>query len=306
MLSMNPCNLCPRACGIDRSIEKGFCGCGDTVKIARAALHYWEEPCLSGTRGSGTVFFSGCGLQCCYCQNYDISFDSFGEEVSVARLAEIFLELQEQGAHNINLVTATQYVPRVMEALKKAKPRLAIPVVYNSSGYERVEAVKALKGYVDIWMPDIKYMSSELSQKYSQAADYFKNASEAVREMVAQTGPLVFDKDGILQKGVMIRHLVLPGARRDSIAILNWMHDTLPENGFLLSLMSQYTPAYKAQEHRELNRRVTTLEYESVVAEAVRLGLTAGYMQGLSSAGREYTPPFDLNGVKQPYRRKSK
>lgn len=297
MLSTNPCNLCPRQCGANRDIEKGRCGCGEKIKAARAALHFWEEPCISGSRGSGTVFFSGCTLQCCYCQNHEISHGGFGREISEERLAEVFLDLQAQGAHNINLVSATPYIPWVCRALEIARPALHIPVVYNCGGYERTETIRALKGYVDIYLPDIKYFSAELSQRYSGAADYFEVASEAVREMVAQTGGLQYDSEGMLQKGVIVRHLVLPGARKDSIAILQWMAENLPRDKFLLSLMSQYTPTARTKEFPEINRRITSMEYDSVVAEAVRLGLTGGFMQQRSSASEAFIPPFDLEGI---------
>ena len=297
MLTVNACNLCPRLCGVDRAVKLGYCGCSDKVKVARAALHFWEEPCISGTNGSGTVFFSGCTLRCCYCQNYEISSKCFGKEISVLRLAEIFLELQAKGAHNINLVTGTQYIPQILLALDKVRSSLKIPVVYNCGGYERIETVKALKGYVDIFLPDLKYFSSELSRKYSGAADYFEVASKAVAQMIEQTGGLEFDRQGIMQKGVIIRHLVIPGARKDSIKILNWINDNLPKGKFLLSLMSQYTPIRPASKYRELGRRITSLEYNSVVDEAIRLGLTDGFMQEKSSAKEEYTPPFDLEGV---------
>lgn len=216
MLLANPCNLCPRKCGVDRAAKPGFCGCGVRVRVARAALHYWEEPCISGKSGSGAVFFSGCTLRCCYCQNYKISTGRFGKEISVGRLAEIFLELQEKGANNINLVTATQYLPQVLDALDIAKPKLHIPIVYNCGGYERIETIRALKGYVDIFLPDFKYFSSELSRKYSRAEDYFDITSAAIKEMIAQTGKIHIADNGIMKKGVIIRHLVLPGARKDS------------------------------------------------------------------------------------------
>ena len=301
MLSDNPCNLCPRECGADRTKHFGFCGCGGRIKVARAALHYWEEPCISGEKGSGAVFFSGCTLRCCYCQNYAISSGGFGKEISAERLAEIFLELQRRGAHNINLVTATQYLVKVLRALDLARAGLHIPVVYNCGGYERVETIRALKGYVDVFLPDLKYYSGNLSWEYSKAKDYFEVASEAIREMVSQSGALRFDGDGMLQKGVIVRHLVLPGARGDSFRILRWLSENLPRENFLLSLMSQYTPAGECGGHRELKRRITTLEYDSVVEEAIRLGLTNGYMQEKSSAREEYTPPFDLEGVERPY-----
>ncbi len=297
MLSANPCNLCPRACGADREKQPGFCGCGSQLKVARAALHFGEEPCISGSGGSGTVFFSGCTLRCCFCQNHPISSGGFGEEISVPRLAEIFMELQTQGAHNINLVTATQYLPWVLPALELVKPALRIPVVYNCGGYERVETIRALKGYVDVYLPDFKYCSWELSLNYSNAADYFEVASAAITEMAAQTDGLVFDAQGLLQKGVVIRHLVLPGARKDSFAVLKWMSENLPRGNFLLSLMSQYTPVRINPAYPQLNRKITSFEYASVSREAVRLGLTAGFMQERSSVGESYTPPFDLTGV---------
>jgi putative pyruvate formate lyase activating enzyme len=297
MLSINPCNLCPRMCGVNRDAELGFCKCGSRVKVARAALHFWEEPCISGGCGSGTVFFSGCTLRCCYCQNHQISGGGFGKEISARRLSEIFLELQEKGAHNISLITATQYLPQVLQALDTVKPQLHIPVVYNCGGYERVETIRALKGYVDIYLPDFKYYSSELSWNYSKAKDYFEVALAAIQEMIAQTGNPTIDENGIMQKGVIIRHLVLPGARQDSLLILKWLSKNLPVGSYLLSLMSQYTPVFNSDEKKPLNRRITTFEYQSVVDEAIRLGLTSGFMQEKSSAKEEYTPPFDLEGV---------
>lgn len=296
-LSYSRCNLCPRMCGVDRTKRAGFCGCGAEIKAARAALHNWEEPCISGDRGSGTVFFSGCTLRCRYCQNRKISLEGFGKDISPERLAEIFLELQRKGAHNINLVTATQYIIPVIEALDIAKPELRIPVVYNCGGYERVETVRALKGYVDIFLPDIKYFSPELSRRYSMAADYFETACAAVSEMAVQAGPPVFGKDGLMKSGLIVRHMVLPGQRKDSIKILEWLADNLPRGGFLLSLMSQYTPYVTDVEYPELNRRVTSYEYESVVNKALELELTSGYMQEKSSAREEYTPPFGLEGI---------
>ncbi|MCI8512647.1 MAG: radical SAM protein [Lachnospiraceae bacterium] len=295
----NSCRLCPRACGINRHIQTGFCGAGDTIKLARAGLHMWEEPCLSGTNGSGAVFFSGCTLKCVFCQNHAPSHENFGREVSVARLAEIFLSLQAQGAHNINLVTASHYLPSVVRALDLAKPRLHIPIVYNCGGYERVEAIRALSGYIDIYLPDLKYYDSSLSLRYSKAADYFKAASGAILEMLAQTGGLCWDKKtpSLLKKGVIIRHLVLPGAREDSMRLLSWIAEALPAGSFLLSLLSQYTPFYQSKDYPEINRRLTTYEYQKVVDHAVRLGLTDGYRQERSSAREEYTPPFDLSGI---------
>lgn len=296
-LTSSPCNLCPRNCGADRITKMGFCKSGSEMKVARAALHFWEEPCISGSRGSGTIFFSGCTLRCCYCQNYRISSEGFGKEISIQRLAEICLKLQEKGAHNINLVTATQYLDNVLRALDLIKGKLQIPVVYNCSGYERIEVIRELKGYVDIFLPDFKYFSNELAWKYSHAQDYFQVAAAAIKEMISQTEGPRFGEDGMLQRGVIIRHLVLPGAMKESLALLKWINENLPKDKFWLSLMSQYTPAYKSREHQEINRRVTSFEYESVVQEAIRLGLTNGFIQERSSAQERYTPAFDLEGT---------
>ena len=291
------CSLCPRSCKVDRSVQTGYCGCSDRIKIARAALHLWEEPCISGSRGSGAVFFSGCTIRCCFCQNYTISSQGFGKEITIRRLADIFLELQEKGAHNINLVTATQYVPSIIRALDLVKGKLKIPVVYNCGGYEKKETIRLLGDYVDVYLPDLKYYDPVLSLKYSKAEDYFKMASEAVLMMTEQKGPLLFDKDNMMKRGVIIRHMVMPGCYKDSIVLLNWIKDHLKEDSFLVSLLSQYTPFYKSSEYPEINRRITTYEYQKVLKEAVRLGLTDGYMQEKSSAKEEYTPPFNLEGV---------
>lgn len=298
-ITYSRCELCPRRCGADRRYTAGFCGVGDTVKIARAALHHWEEPCISGTAGSGTVFFSGCTLKCVYCQNYRLSHENFGKEISVGRLAEIFLELQEQGAHNINLVTATHYLPSVLEALTLAKPKLRIPVVYNCGGYERVETIRALEGFVDIYLPDLKYYDVGLSEKYSGARDYFPVAVAAIGEMIRQTGGLQWDEKqpSLLKRGVVIRHMTLPGAKEDSFRILEEIAETFPRHSYLISLMSQYTPFYKSRLYPEIDRRITSYEYGKVVDKAIELGLTEGYMQEKSSAKEEYTPPFDLSGV---------
>ncbi len=297
MLTMSPCNLCPRECGADRPKQPGYCGSKDTIKVARAAPHYWEEPCISGTRGSGTVFFSGCTLRCCYCQNFDISSEGRGKEISIERLAQIFLELQAKGVHNINLVTASHYLTKVIKALDIAKPELNIPVVYNTSGYERMEAIEALRGYVDVYLPDIKYFSASLSHRYSKAVDYFSVASAAVKQMAKQAGKLEFDKNGILRKGMIIRHLVLPGSKEDSISILRWLSANISKDAFLLSLLSQYTPLFKTGNYEEIDRSITTYEYEAVVSEALRLGMDSGFMQRRGCAKKEYTPPFDLEGV---------
>ncbi|MBU3805938.1 MAG: 4Fe-4S cluster-binding domain-containing protein [Candidatus Fournierella pullistercoris] len=291
------CTLCPRQCGADRTRQKGACGAANQLRIARAALHHWEEPCISGTRGSGTVFFSGCSLRCCYCQNHPISQQGVGKDIDEHRLAEIFLYLQSQGAHNINLVTASQWLPWVIEALQIARSQgLNLPVVYNTSGYETLETVQRLEGLVDIWLADIKYVSSELSGQYSFAKDYFQVCSQAVQAMIQQVGAPVMDEAGLMKRGVILRHLALPGHLEDSRRVLDFMA-SLPKDSFLTSLMSQYTPFYKAKELKPLNRRISTWEYRQVVNYAMDLGLTQGFMQQKSSAKEEYTPPFNLEGV---------
>lgn len=323
------CNLCPRKCGVNRYKTTGFCGAGVKVKVARAALHYMEEPCISGVKhgnlkteyeiisqneklldnqkiryGSGTIFFTGCNLKCCYCQNYKLSHENFGKEISIARLSEIFLELQQRGANNINLVTAVMYVPQIIKALDMVKDRLKIPVVYNCGGYENVNTIRLLQGYVDIYLADIKYYHDEKAVRYSKATNYFGYAMDAVEEMIHQTGNPVFyhgksfdDNDSILKSGVIIRHLVIPGMRKDSIEILRRISKRFDRESYILSLMSQFTPHYKCGEYREINRRVTSFEYDSVVDEALRLGLDNTYIQDRNSSGKEYTPEFDLEGI---------
>jgi len=293
---LKKCTLCPRECRADRETSQGFCGGGLLPRAAKAYLHMWEEPCISGTKGSGTVFFSGCSLKCCFCQNYRISAESFGKEISIERLSEIFLELQYKGAHNINLVSPTHYVPQIIAALDMCRDKLHIPVAYNCGGYEKAETIEMLRGYVDIFMPDMKYYSSELSEKYSAAPDYFEYASKAIAKMTEIAGKPVLDENGIMQRGVIIRHMVLPTHRRDSEAVLKKLYELYGTDSFLLSLMSQYTPFYKSCEHKEINRRISTYEYEKVSQLAQELGFN-GFMQERSSAKEEYTPDFDLTGI---------
>lgn len=297
LYSHSQCCLCPRMCRADRSTASGYCKAPDGILASRAALHFWEEPCISGTGGSGAIFFSGCPLRCCFCQNYKISRTPRGKSISSERLAEIFLELQDQGAHNINLVTATHYLPWILPALDMVKEKLHIPVVYNCGGYERLETIQALSSYVDIWLPDLKYFSSDLSRRYSQAPDYFARASAAVRQMILQTGTPVFDDRGIMQKGVIIRHLVLPGQKEDSLQLIKWMAEELPEKQFYISLLSQYTPYEKNPDFPELNRRITSYEYQKVVEAALEAGLEQGFMQKRTSAKEEYTPSFAYQGL---------
>lgn len=262
--------------------------------VARAALHQWEEPCISGQHGSGTVFFSGCSLRCVYCQNQQISLGRYGALVTEENLLRMFDRLIEQGAHNLNLVNPTHYAPMLAKALKKyCSP---VPVIYNSGGYERVEMLKALEGLVDIYLPDLKYVDSAVSLRYSGAADYFDYASKAILEMSRQVGKATFDENGVMKKGLIVRHLILPRNTAQSIKALTWIHENLPE-GTLVSLMCQYTPCGELENFPELQRRLTRREYEKVVDQMLELGLTGGYLQELSSAKEEYIPPFDLSGV---------
>lgn len=290
---MEGCTLCPRMCGVDREIHAGYCGSGAYVKAARAAKHHWEEPCISGTKGSGTVFFSGCTLGCVFCQNREISRGGIGKTLTTQQLAEAFQRLENQGVHNLNLVTPTHFTPQILKALENAKPR--IPIVMNCGGYERVETLKQWEGIVDIYLPDLKYFSSGLSGKYSAAPDYFAVASKAILEMHRQQPRLVWEGD-LLKKGLIVRHLVLPGCWKDSLALLDFLDQNLPKDSFLLSLMSQYTPTAACAVHPEINRRVTTYEYRKVADRAAALGFH-GFAQDRRSAKEEYTPPFDLEGV---------
>ncbi len=293
------CTLCPRRCGIDRSKSAGYCGMGEKPVAARAMLHFWEEPCISGERGSGAVFFSGCVLGCAYCQNYEISTKRKGREITEERLSEIFLELQENGAQNINLVNPTHFVPQIKRALIAAKERgLSVPIVYNTGGYERVETLKTLEGLIDIYLPDVKYYDNELARRLSNAPDYFDIAMEAVSEMVSQTGKPRFDKSGMLLRGTIVRHLVIPDCWKDSVEVIRRVGERFGGE-ILFSLMSQYTPFGKVltdPAFSRYNRRLTTFEYRKALDAVYAAGLE-GYMQERSSAKEEYTPEFDLSGI---------
>lgn len=294
---MEKCNICPRNCNVDRSVSVGFCSMSDKVKIARAALHMWEEPCISGEQGSGTVFFSGCNMKCVYCQNKDISTGGFGKEISVRQLAQTFLNLQSQGALNINLVTPTHYTLQIIQAVKLARRQgLALPIIYNTSGYEKVETLRLLEGVVDVWLPDFKYMDGETAKKYSRAADYPQIAMAAIDEMVRQAGKCVFDEDGIIQKGVIIRHLVLPGQVRAAKKAVKYLHEKYGDNVFI-SIMSQYTPCTDLSAFPEINRKTTRAEYDEVVDYAVDIGIENGFIQDGEAASESFIPPFDLEGV---------
>ncbi|MEA4894030.1 MAG: radical SAM protein [Oscillospiraceae bacterium] len=293
---MSRCFLCPRACGADRENgERGICSCGDLPVIARAAAHFGEEPCISGTCGSGTVFFSGCGLRCVFCQNREISVEGRGREISVTRLAEIFSELEESGVHNLNLVTATHFTDKVVEALRLARPK--IPVVWNSSAYENTETLKMLEGYVQVYMPDFKYSSGEAALRYSGARDYPETAKAAINEMFRQTGPSVIDGEGLLKSGVLIRHLILPGRLYDAFDVIDWVAENFPKNAVLFSLMSQFVPLAKKEKYPELDRPLTKEEYERAQSYLTLSGIESGYFQELSSATGELIPDFDLTGV---------
>lgn len=325
---MKSCNLCPRKCSVDRAKgETGFCGQTERLRVARAALHMWEEPCISGTRGSGTVFFTGCGLKCVFCQNYAIAGGDVGKEISVDRLAEIFLELQEQGANNLNLVTAGHFAPQIVQALDRARAQgLALPVVYNTSSYEEVETLRMLEGYVDVYLPDLKYVDSGLSGRYSHAPDYFARAGAAIREMVRQAGEPEFVVESdvgpgpeaprrerkigveeyqrrseageplIMTKGVIVRHLVLPGCAEDSKRVISYLLEEYGSRIFI-SIMNQYTPLPHVAAYPELNRKVTPKEYEEVVDFALELGIENGFIQEGETAKESFIPAFDQSGV---------
>lgn len=291
---MSNCQACPRKCGADRENGGvGYCGVNATVRIARAALHLWEEPVISGTRGSGTIFFSGCNLRCVYCQNYDVSHKAKGREITLHELEDKMLSLQQQGAHNINLVTPTHYAPQIIQVLRRIKSKLYIPVIYNCGGYESLETIDALEGLVDIYMPDIKYFSPALSRDYSGAEDYFAVASAALKRMHEQVGRPVVTAKGLLSRGVLVRHLVLPGCRKDSIAVIGELAKMFAPDDIILSLMSQYVPDFVPEDcpYDNLRRRITSLEYESVVNELQKYGFQ-GYVQNRLSATASYTPQF--------------
>lgn len=295
---MKECKVCPRNCGADRlSDQKGFCRAGAEIILARAALHMWEEPCISGKEGSGAVFFSGCSLGCKFCQNGQISRGQTGEKVTADRLADIFLELQQQKANNINLVTAGHFLPQVAEAIEKSRNRgLQIPVVYNSSGYEKSEMLKLLEGLVDIYLPDFKYMDPELAEKYSYARDYPEVAKEALKEMVRQTGTPEFDRRGIMKKGVIVRHLLLPGHVKDSRRVLEYLLSTYGKEIYI-SLMNQYTPMPAMKDDPRLSRKVTDREYQRLIDYGLQLGLENGFIQEGETAKESFIPEFNGEGI---------
>ncbi len=289
---MASCTLCPRECKIDRALSVGACGTSDKIKIAKVMLHKWEEPPISGINGSGAIFFSGCPLKCVYCQNKEISHGQRGKEITVDELADIMLDLQKQGAHNINLVTPTHFSDGIIEALRLIKGELKIPVVYNTSGYEKPEEIRKIGDYVSVFLADIKYFSPKLSKKYSHAENYYECAKESFKTMLKLQPRCEFDDNGIMTKGVILRHLVLPSCRHDSIAILEDIAKDFDVRSFKLSLMSQYTPEFCDKAYKELSRKVTSFEYNSVLDLALTLGYD-GYMQDKASASDIYTPDFN-------------
>lgn len=297
---LESCRLCPRNCGINRlKGELGFCRSGKLIKAARASLHYWEEPCISGKSGSGTVFFSNCNLRCVFCQNHSISQEGIGEEISCQRLSEIFLEQQERGALNINLVTPTHYVPQIIESILLARKNgLKLPILYNTNSYENLETIQALKGYVDIYLPDLKYYSDKYAVKYSSAPNYFKFASKAIEEMVSQVGAPVFDSRGIIKKGVVIRHMMLPGLLFDSKKVVDYIYKTFGDSVYL-SLMNQYTPMYKASDFKEINRTLNLKHYDSLIDYSLSLGIKNGFTQEDETCSESFVPVFDMRGIQK-------
>ena len=293
---MPPCELCPRRCRVDRINKLGFCGANEKLRVALVSLHKWEEPCLVGENGAGTIFFSHCNLKCVYCQNFSISNEGYGAEISIERLAEIFLEQQKRGAANIELVTPTHYVPQICAAIDSAKSRgLNLPIVYNSNAYENIETLELLRGRVDIFLPDLKYFDDDAAKTFSNAPNYFKVATAAIKKMFELTGNAQII-NGLMIRGVIVRHLILPNFRRDAIKIVDWLYKTFGDKIFI-SLMNQYTPIFKACEHKKINRRLTTFEYDSVVNYAADLGVKNCFIQVGKTSDEKFIPNFNLDGV---------
>lgn len=294
------CRQCPRKCNTERALKQtgtyGYCKVAFLPKVARAALHFWEEPCISGEAGSGTVFFSGCNLRCVYCQNVEIAAGVRGKEISIGRLAEIFLELQAKGANNINLVTPSHYYSQIKQALLLVREKLTIPVIANTSSYDSVESLREMEGLIDIYLADFKYLDAGLAAKYSHAADYPQVAAQALSEMYRQVGTPVFDEKGLMKKGMIIRHLLLPDCEKDSRAVLKFLYQTFQDNVFI-SIMNQYTPLPHVVDYPELNRRITEKEYEKMVDYAIELGIENGFIQEGETAEESFIPEFDGEGV---------
>ncbi len=292
------CSLCPRMCGTDRAAgQKGFCGGGNLVRVARAALHYWEEPCISGESGSGTVFFSGCTMRCVFCQNKEISRSEVGKEITIERLAEIYLELAAKGANNINLVTPMHYAPQITAALDIARKNgLTLPIVWNTGGWERRESIAAVRDYADIWLSDFKYFDSSLGESLSKAPNYFSIAAAALDQMVKQTCEPVFDENGIMRRGVIVRHLMLPGHLDDTKNVLRFLYENYGDS-IWISIMNQYTPMCSDPRFPELSRTVSDEEYNEAIDFACELGIENAFVQEGGTVGESFIPPFDLSGV---------
>ncbi|KEI00707.1 radical SAM protein [Clostridium botulinum] len=295
---LNKCNLCYRNCGVNRlDGELGFCKSSDKVKLARVSLHHWEEPCISGTSGSGTIFFSNCNLKCVFCQNHLISTNGIGKEISIERLSKIFLEQQNNGAHNINLVTPSHFVPQIIKALKIAKNKgLTIPIVYNTNSYENVETIQALKGYIDIYLPDFKYYKDLYAIKYSNAPNYFKVASKVILEMFHQVGKPKFDENGLMTRGIIVRHLMIPGLLFDSKKIIDYLYNNY-KNSIYISIMNQYTPTDNLINYPEINKTINPKHYGSLIDYCVSLGITNAFIQDAGTATESFIPNFDLRGI---------
>ncbi|MCI1944615.1 radical SAM protein [Clostridium luticellarii] len=296
--TLKNCKLCPRKCGINRLEGTiGFCNAGKNVKIAKVSLHKWEEPCISGTAGSGTIFFSHCNLKCVFCQNHSISAENTGKEVSIKRLSNIFLEQQKRGAHNINLVTPTHYIPQIIQALQIAKSEgLTLPILFNTNSYQTTDALKALNGYVDVYLADLKYFSNKYSVKYSSAPDYFSYASKSIREMYNQVGAPKFNNDGLITKGVIIRHLMLPGLLFDSKKIIDYIYNTYGDSVYI-SIMNQYTPMYHSYKFPEINKVLNPAHYDCFINYCISLGIKNAFIQESGTCSENFVPNFDLQGV---------
>ncbi len=292
---LKKCEMCPHKCGVNRlNNQIGRCKSKDTVKIAKVSTHYYEEPCISGKNGSGTVFFSNCNLNCIYCQNYEISQEGLGKEITTEELAEIFLNQQRNGVNNINLVTPTSYVIQIIEAIKIAKEKgLSIPIVYNTNCYENIETIKMLDGYIDIYLPDLKYGDNDLGVKYSGVKNYFEIATKALKEMCRQIKETEFSSDGIMKKGIIVRHLILPNNTQNSKEVLNWIDNNLPKH-VMVSVMAQYFPTYKAKNNDELNRKITKREFKIIESYLLNLNIENGYIQGLEENEEQYVPKWNI------------
>ena len=291
------CEICPRRCKVDRTFQRGFCGAGEKISVALVSLHQWEEPCLNGAKGAGTIFFSHCNLRCVFCQNFKISHEGFGEEISVERLAEIFLEQQERGAANIELVSPDHYVPQICVALDSAKSRgLNLPVVWNSNGYTLPKTLELLKNRVDVFLPDLKYFDDKIANSFSGVSDYFSVASVALKKMFELVGEIKFNSQGLMVRGLLVRHLVLPNFRSDSMKILDWLYENFGDKIFI-SLMNQYMPIFHASDFKKIDRRLTSFEYKSVVRHAEQLGIKNCFIQIGKTSDEKFIPKFNLEGV---------